>query len=226
MLSIAAGHKVAGQRLVLIGAAGGEADGAGLQRLLRQPGHRLDVLGRGELARDGALAHDVDAQGMVGKLSRDIDGARQARQRIEVIRKALPIPFEAFRQRDAGNVLHPFHQVDQRLVMLPTDGGEAYAAIAENDGRGAVPGGRRKHGIPGGLAIIVRMDVDPSRRDDAPIGLHLAPAWTRLAANLDDPVAVDGDVPVGRRRARAVDDPAAPDDDVVHWLSRSFRDGG
>ena len=117
MLGIAAGHQVAGQRLVLVGAAGGEADGAGLQGLLRQPRHRVDVLGRRLLAGDGALAHDIDAQGVVGDLRGDVDGARQARQRVEVFREALPVPFEAFGQRDAGDVLDPLHQIDQRLVL-------------------------------------------------------------------------------------------------------------
>ena len=195
MLGIAPGHQVAGQRLVLVGAAGGEADGARLQGLLRQPAHGVDVLGRRLLAGDGALAHDIDPQGVVGELRRDVDGARQPRQRIEVIREALPVPFEAFGERDAGDVLHPLHQIDQRLVMLLANGSEAHAAIAEHDGRGAVPGGRCEDGIPGGLTVIVRVHVDPARRDDAPVGFHLAPARTCLAADLDDAVAVDGDVP-------------------------------
>ena len=220
MLGVAAGNQVAGQRLVLVGAAGGEADGASLQGLLRQPGHGFDVLGRRMLAGDGALAHDIDPQGVVGDLRRNVDGARQPRERVEVIGEALPVPFEAFGQRDAGNVLHALHQIDQRLLVLLADGGEAHAAIAERDGRGAVPGGRRQDGIPGRLAVIVRVHIDPARRDDPPVGLHLAPAGTGLAADLDDAVAVDGDVALRRRRARAVNDTAAPDDDVVHCPSR------
>ena len=222
MLGIAPGNQVAGQRLVLVGAAGGEADGARLQGLLRQLARGFDVLGRRMLAGDGALAHDIDPQGVVGELGGDVDGARQPRERVEVIREALPVPFEAFGQRDAGDVLHPLHQVDQRLLVLAADGGEAHAAIAEHDGRGAVPGGRREDGIPGGLTVIMRVHIDPPRRDDPPVGLHLAPGRTCLPADLDDPVAIDGDVPGARRRSRAVDDTAAPDDDVVHALSRSL----
>jgi len=58
--------------------------------------------------------------------------------------------------------------------------------------------------------------IDPSRGDDAPFGLDFAPARTGLAADLDDPVAIDGDVSMESRRSRAVDDTAAADDDVVH----------
>jgi len=66
--------------------------------------------------------------------------------------------------------------------------------------------------------------IDPARCDDPAFGLHLAPAWTCLAADLNDPVAVDGDVALRRRRARAVNDAAAANDDVVHGPSR-FRRG-
>ncbi len=218
MLGVAPGNQVAGQRLVLVGAAGGEADGAGLQRLLRQPAHGFDVLGRRLLAGDGALAHDIDPQGMVGDLGRDIDGARQPRERVEVVREAFPVPLQAFGQRDAGDVLDAFHQIDQRLLVLLADGGEAHAAIAEHDGRGAVPGGRREHGIPGRLAVIVRVHVDPARRDDPAVGLDLAPARPCLAADLDDPVALNGHVAGESRRSRAVDDAAAANDQIVHCL--------
>ena len=83
------GHQVAGQRLVLIGAAGREADGAGAQRLLRQPGHRFDVLRRRMLAGKSTLAHDIDSQGVVRDLRRDVDGARQPRECIEIFGEAL-----------------------------------------------------------------------------------------------------------------------------------------
>ena len=224
MLGIAPRNQVAGQRLVLVGAAGGEADGTRLQGLLGQPAHGVDIIGRRMLAGDGALAHDIDPQGMVGELCRDIDGARQPRERVEVIREALPVPFEAFGQRDAGNVLHPLHQIDQRLLVLLADGGEAHAAIAEHDGRGAVPGRRCQDGVPGRLAVIVRVHIDPSGRDDPAVGPDFAPARTGLAADLGDPVAIDGDVALESRRSRAVDDSAAPDDDVVHaWVRRLLK---
>ena len=80
------------------------------------------------------------------------------------------------------------------LLVLAAHRREADAAIAEHDGRGAVPGGRRQHGIPGGLAVIVRVHIDPARRDQPAVGVHLALAGPGLAADLDDAVAVDGDV--------------------------------
>src|SRR6186713_2026101 len=103
--------------------------------------------------------------------------------------------------------------------MLAADRGEAHAAIAEGDGRGAVPRGRCEDRIPGRLAIIMGVHIDPARRDQPAVGLDLAPTGTGLAADLDDLVAVDGDVAVRSGRSCAVNDGAAPDDDVVHGPS-------
>src|SRR3954447_3990778 len=99
--------------LVRIGARGGEAERAGAQGVGGQPMHRGDVLrGRG-LAVDAALAHHIDAQRMMRDLCRDIDRARQAFERVEELRKALPVPGKSFVQGGAGNVLDRLHQVDQ-----------------------------------------------------------------------------------------------------------------
>ena len=138
-LGIAAGHHLAGRRLVRVGARGGEAERTGLQRLARHAAHRVDVVGGGLLAVDRALAHHVDAQRMVRHLRRDIDRARHAVQRVEVLREAFPVPLQAFRQRDAGDFLHRLHQADQRVVMLAAHRREADAAVAEQDGGDAVP---------------------------------------------------------------------------------------
>ena len=107
--------------------------------------------------------------------------------------------------------------------MLAADGREAHAAIAEHDGRGAVPGGRSQNGIPGGLAIIVRVHVDPARGDQPAVGLDLALARTGLAADLDDLVAGEGDVAGEGRCAGAIDDGAAANDDVVHCVPLSSK---
>ena len=45
---------------------------------------------------------------------------------------------------------------------------EADAAVAHDDRRHAVPAGRRQDRIPGRLTVVVRVHVDPARRDDQP----------------------------------------------------------
>ena len=192
---------------------------------LHQPRHFGDVgFGRFLIIR-AALSHDKGAQRAVRNLRADIDGARQALQCVEIFREALPVPLQAFGQGDAGDVLDPLHHLDQGLLVLGPHRREADAAIAEHQGRGAMPGGRRQHGIPCGLAVIVGVDIDPARRDQPSLGLDLAPAGTGLTADLDDPVAGERNVALEGGRAGAVDDGAAPDDDVVHGPSRCSEMG-
>jgi hypothetical protein len=45
---------------VLVGAGGGEAEGAGAQRFLGQPAHLGNILTGCPLQVDRALAHDID----------------------------------------------------------------------------------------------------------------------------------------------------------------------
>jgi hypothetical protein len=50
---------------------------------------------------------------------------------------------------------------------------EADAAVAHDDGGDAVPRRGRHLGIPGRLAVVVRVDVDEARRDDVARGVDL-----------------------------------------------------
>ncbi len=165
------------------------------------------------------LAHNIDAQRMVRDLRRNVDGARHLLQHVEEVREALPVPFQAFGQRDAGNILHALHQIDQRLVMLLADRGEADAAIAEQDGGGAVPGRRREHRVPGRLAVVMGVDVDPAGGDEMAGGVDVAPGRAGLAADRDDPVTVDRHVADKGRTASSVHDGPAADDNVMHRVN-------
>ena len=62
------------------------------------------------------------------------------------------------------------------------------------------------------------MDIDPARGDKLAVGDDLTLAGTRLAADLGDPVAIDGDIAGVGTFARAVDDRAAPNDDIMHCV--------
>ena len=139
LFGVTAGDELAFGGLVLFGAGGREAEGAGAQGLFGQARHRGDVVRCGGLAADGAVAHDVDPQRVVRYLRGDVDGARHAGQSVEVIREGFPVPLQAFGEGDAGNVLHALHQVDQAVMVLGTDGGEADAAIAHEDRGRALP---------------------------------------------------------------------------------------
>src|SRR5262249_25546690 len=110
-------------------------------------------------------------------------------------REALPAPLDAFGERGAGNVLDTLHEPDQPVVPIRPGRREADAAVAHDDRRDPVPRRWSEVGVPRHLPVVVRMDVDPSRRDEEPAPVDLAAARPGAAADPCDPIAVDGNVP-------------------------------
>ena len=104
-----AGNELAGVGLVRIGARGREAERTGSERRLGQAAHLTYVGGSRGLAIDAAIAHHIDAQRVVRDLRADIDCARHAVERLEIVGETLPIPFEPFGKRGAGDVLDGLH---------------------------------------------------------------------------------------------------------------------
>ena len=100
--------------------------------------------------------------------------------------------------------------------MLAPHRREADAAVAEQDRGDAVPRRRRQFLVPGRLAVVVRVHIDPAGRDQHAVGGDVALRGAGLAADLGDAVAVDRDVAGEGRLAGAVDDGAAADDGIVH----------
>ena len=94
--------------------------------------------------------------------------------------------------------------------------GEPDAAVAHDDGGHPVPARRRDLRVPGGLAVVVGVDVDPARRDEEAVGVDDAAGRAVDLADGGDDAAVDGDVAGPGRAPRSVGDGAAPDDQVVH----------
>ena len=151
-------------------------------------------------------------------LRRHVDGARLTLERVEEFGEALPIPGQALGHRRAGDFLDAFHQIHQRRAMLLLRRREADAAIAEHHGGDAVPRRGREDRVPDRLAVIMRVHIDPARRDQKPGRIDLAPPRPELAADRGDPLAGNRDIAGEARPAGAVDDGPAADDDVVHAL--------
>ena len=143
-----------------------------------------------------------------------------ALQHVEVFGEALPLPVDALGKRRAGDVLDALHQLDQELVVLGPHRREADAAVAHHRGGDAVPAGGRQQRIPGGLAVVVGVDVDEAGGDDHAGARRSRAAPSADLAHLDDAVAVDGDVADEGRFAGAVDDRPAANDQIPHALSR------
>ncbi len=204
---------------------GREADRPGTDGFGDDRSHLVDLLGSGGLVVRSALAHHVGPHGAVRNQRGDIEHARQPLELVEVLGEGLPVPGHALRQRSAGDVLDALHQLDQPVTLARIGGREADPAVAHDDGGDAVPARRGDLRVPGGLAVVVGVDVDEARGHHAAVGIDLA---SRLSVDLtdgNDALAIYGDVARPCRGASAVDDGGVADDEIVHDRSPCCRTG-
>src|SRR3546814_5159595 len=91
-------------------------------------------------------------------------------------RPATRFPYTTLFRSGAGDVLDALHQLDQALVVGRAHRREADAAVAGHHGGDPVPGRRVEAVVPGGLAVVVHVDVDEAGRDEQAIGVELLAA--------------------------------------------------
>ncbi len=214
---VGAGDRLAVDGQVGDGARRREAEGAGGDRLLDHLLHGGDVGRGGRLVAGAALAHHVGADGAVGDLGADVDGPAALVEGVEVLGEGLPVPRHALGEGGSRDVLDALHETDQPLVPVGTGRSEPDAAVAGDQCGDAVPAARCQHLVPGGLAVVVGVDVDPSGGDQQAFGVDRA--GRRLApvvAHAGDDAAAHGDVRGPGGRSGAVDDGAPLDDEIVH----------
>ena len=126
--------------------------------------HGVDVLGVGRLVAGPALAHDVGPHRTVGDLGADVDGPAAAAPRASRYSgKVSHSHVDALGQGRAGDVLDALHEPDEPVVAVGPGRGEADPAVAGDDGGDPVPDARGEDLVPGGLAVVVGVDVDPAR---------------------------------------------------------------
>ena len=94
-------------------------------------------------------------------------------------------------------------------------GRETDAAIAHDDGGNAVPARRGHFLIPGRLPVIMGVDVDEARRDDAARGINFLAARRTHRADDADAIPVDCDIARKGRPAAAVDDRTAANHQIM-----------
>ena len=223
-----AGNRASVGHPVQQGAARGEPERTGADRLVDEVAHRRDVVvgrdlvaGRG-LRRQAALAHHVVAQRAVADHPAVVDALREPVDRAEVLAVGGPVPREAVEDRVAGDVLHRLHELGEVLAFVRCARRERHTAVPEHHARHAVPAAARAERIPGDLRVEVRVDVDEPRRHDLALGIELARAAILDRADGGDAVAVDRDVADPAGRARAVDDETVANDEIVgHGVSMS-----
>ena len=158
-------------------------------------------------------------------LGADVDDVLAGVERVEVVLERLPLPRDALGQRGSGDVLDALHQLDEPLVAIGSGGSEADATVAHHDGGDAVPRRRREERVPGGLTVVVGVDVDPARRHEPAGGVDDASRLTDVVAGFcvdpdiddrrDHPV-VDGDVGESAGSAGAVDEKSPTDHEIMH----------
>jgi hypothetical protein len=115
-------------------------------------------------------------------------------------------------QRHTGDVLDPLHELDESFVILWNDRCEADPAVPCDDGGHSVPTRWRELLVPGGLTVVVGVDVDETGKYQVPISVDLALAAPVDPTHLRDDPARHGDVGDPRRSTATVDHGPAPDD--------------
>lgn len=134
---------------------------------------------------------------------------------VEVLTERLPFPAQALVQGRTGNVLDPLHELDEAITVARAHRREADPAIAHHDGGDAVRRRRGQSLIPGGLTVVVRVDVDESGDHEGAVGVDLAPTAAGDLADRDDRAVGHRDIGCPYWCAGSVHDGTAPHDEVV-----------
>ena len=215
------GGEGAGHGLTVDGPVGqrarrGEAERAGPDALAHDVGHGRDVLGSGRLVLGAPLPHDVAPHRAVRHLGAQVHHVAAGVERVEELGERLPAPLDAVGQRGAGDVLDALHEADEPLVTVGRDRREPHAAVAHHHGGDAVPARGGEQLVPGGLAVVVGVDVDEARGDERPVGVDLPSGRAVDATDIGDDAVGDGHVGGAEWRAGAVGDGSPADHQIVH----------
>ncbi len=104
--------------------------------------------------------------------------------------RTIPRPVEGPRRARRRECPRRFHQFDQTLAILDLHRREPDTAIAHHRRGDAVPARRLQVGIPGGLTVIVGMDVDEAGRDQHALAVDLLPALPAHLADSGNPAVL------------------------------------
>ena len=171
-----------------------DPDRAGGDSLGDQLGHALDVVVGGGLVGRAPLAHHERAHRAVRDLRGDVDRARDAVERVEVLGDDSQSHLMASRNDVPGMPSTPSMSPIEPVVAVGGGGREPDAAVAHDHGGDAVPDRRREQRVPGDLAVVVRVHVDEAGRDGEAGGVDLVAARLVDGADRGDAPVVDRDV--------------------------------
>ncbi len=99
---------------------------------------------------------------------------------------------------------------------------EADSAVAHDRGGDAMLGGGQHVTVPGGLPLVVGVDVDEAGRDDRTLGVDRPVGGSVARSDLDDATFRDRDV--SAETGRTVNDPAADDLEIpAHRIASRIK---
>ena len=125
-------------------------------------------------------------------------------------------------QRRPRDVLDPFHQLHEPFLFARPNRSKTNTAVAGDHSGDAVPARWFEQVVPGGLPVVVRMNVDEAGRHDEPGCIELFDRVAEVGANGRNDAAINREVGDVTGRPGAVDDGPAVDDEVVHASSVPF----
>ena len=226
---LCSGRRHAGRGAVVVGASGREPGGTRRERFAQQPLHRGDVLGRGRFLRLRTIAHHRHAQRVMRYLREEIEGMRDALQRVEILGEGLPIETDTLDEGDAGDVLDAFHQRDQpfdgAVPVARCERGEADAAVAEEQRGHPVLHARTEGLVPARLAVVVGVQVDEPRGEPGAVGVDPSVRCAVHPSDLADDPVLHADIGGAWCVAGSVDDGGGFEDKIEHGGLRSSGAG-
>ena len=117
-----------------------------------------------------------------------------ALERAEIFAEGVPSPLQSFVQGRSRDVLDAFHQFHELVVVLVVHRCETNPAVAEHNGCDAMPTRRLHAFIPGGLPVVVGVDVDEAGGDQRSVCVDLAASRSADPTYLADHAIVHGNI--------------------------------
>ncbi len=158
----------------------------------------------------------------MGDIGADVHVILTRAQEIEKFGEGFPFPGNPLRHHHAGDILNPFHQTDEVVMIVRSAGRETDAAVAHDRGCHAMGGGGGEPLRPGGLRVIMRMDIDKAGRDQLAAGVDdLIGGAVNPADGRNFPVQ-NGDIGLKRFSAASIRDGSVLDDDIIMHVTISL----
>ena len=156
--------------------------------------------------RKGPFSHGPGPQGAVADVGGEVDAFLEAIDGIEVLRKGLKAPVDAFGQCYRVDVLGSLKVADHQGPLVGPDRRQGETAVAHHRRRHPVPTRAAPRGVPEDLGVHVGVPVDEARGDDMAVGVDLFGTALGDRADRSDATIDHADIGPKRPESRTVHD--------------------